>query len=271
MNTDPSSSPLAFFAADVKRLRGIAGMTQEHLAKATAYSPASIAAIETCRLLPSLRFAQLADEAFRTDGHLERLQDLVDQTSVLPWFRDLIKVERKAIEIREYDSYVIPGLLQTERYARCCVSPTRPALTADEINRAVALRMTRQEILDRDEPPRLWFIIDESALYRANGGAEIMTEQLEHLVKLSERPEIVIQVIPNSAGSTAAGGRAFIILTFKSESTIVYLEDVKSARYVRKPDEVATYTLTFDHLRSRALPDDESRALIREAISRYAK
>ena len=117
----------------------------------------------------------------------------------------------------------------------------------------------------------MWFILDESALRRANGDAEIMTDQLEHLVKMSERPEIVIQVIPDSVGSTAAGGRSFTILTFKSESTIVYLEDVKSARYVRKPDEVAMYTLTFDHLRSHALPDDKSRALIREAISRYAK
>jgi DNA-binding XRE family transcriptional regulator len=270
VNTDPSSSPLAFFASEVKRLRATAGLTQEQLAKATNYSPASIAAIETCRLLPSKQFARGADTAFQSDGQLERLQDLVEQTSALPWFRDLIKVERKAIEIREYDSYVIPGLLQTEEYARCCVSPTRPQLTQDEIDRAVALRMTRQEILDRDEPPRLWFIVEESVLYRANGDAEIMTGQLEHLVKMSERPEIVIQVIPSSAGSTAAGGRAFKILTFKSEATVVYLEDVKSARYLRKPDDVAIYTLTFDHLRCRALPDDESRTLIREAANRYA-
>ncbi len=271
MNTDPSSSSLAFFAAEVKRLRGIAGITQEQLAKATSYSPASIAAIETCRLLPSVQFARHADSTFGTDGHLERLQDLVEQTSALPWFRDLIKVERKATEIRFYGSYVIPGLLQTEEYARCCVSPTRPELTADEINRAVALRMSRQEILDRDEPPWLWFIIDESAIHRVNGDAEIMAEQLEHLVKMSERPEIVIQVIPNCEGSTAAGGRSFTILTFKSEPTVVYLEDIKSARYIRKPDEVAMYALTFDHLRSCALPDDKSRALLREAMSRYER
>ena len=267
MNTEPSSSPLAFFAAEVKRLRGIAGMTQEQLAKATTYSPGTVAAIETCRLIASKEFAHLADKALNSDGHLERLQELVEQTSVLPWFRDLIKVEQKAVEIREYDSYIIPGLLQTESYAECCVSPTRPALTADEINRAVALRMTRQKILDYDEPPRLWAIIDESALYRANGSSEIMTEQLEHLVRMSERPNIVIQVILNGEGSTAAGGRSFTILTFKSESAVVYLEDVKSARYVRKTDEVALYGLTFDHLRASALTDDKSIALIREAIN----
>lgn len=248
-------------------------MTQEQLAKATIYSPASIAAIETCRLLPSKKFAHGADMAFQSDGHLERLQDLVEQTSALPWFRDLVKVERRAIEIGKYDAYLIPGLLQTERYARCCVSTTRPVLTADEIDRAVALRMTRQEILDKDhdEPPRLWFIVEESALRRADhGNAEIMTEQLEHLVKMSERPDIVIQIIPDSEGPTAAGGRSFTILSFKSEPTVVYLEDVNSARYIRKPDEVAIYSLTFDHLRSRALPDDKSRSLIREAITRYA-
>lgn len=271
VNNDPSSSPLAFFAAEVKRLRGIAGMTQEQLAEAVNYSPATVAAIETCRVIPSKEFAGNADKAFESDGHFARLQHLVEQTSMLPWFRDRFEVERKATEIQEYESYVIPGLVQTENYARCCVSATRPALTADAINRAVALRMTRQEILDQDEPPRLWLIIDEAALHRINGSAEVMAEQLKHLLRMSERPNIVVQVIPDSEGSTAAGGRPFTILSFVSERTVVYIEDLKSARYARRPDEVSVYALTFDHLRSSALTDKKSRTLIQEAMRRYAK
>jgi transcriptional regulator with XRE-family HTH domain len=258
-------------AAELKRLRSLAGMTQEQLAEATMYSSATVAAIETCRLIASKEFAEKADKAFESGGYLARLQELVEQTSAVPWFRDLARLEQKAVEIREYDSYVIAGLLQTERYAEQCVNPTRPELTPDEIARAVALRMTRQKILDGDEPPRLWVVMDESALYRVNGDAEIMREQLEHLGLMSERPGIVITIIPSGEGSTAAGGRSFTILNFKAETPVVYLEDIKSARYVRKTDEVAVYNLTFEHLRSSALTDVKSRAIIREAIKHYEK
>jgi transcriptional regulator with XRE-family HTH domain len=95
----PSASPLAFFAAEMKRLRSIAGMTQEQLAEVTTYSPALVAAIETSRRIASDDFAERADKALRSDGILSRLQTLVEQTSVLPWFRNRVEVERTAVEI----------------------------------------------------------------------------------------------------------------------------------------------------------------------------
>lgn len=268
--TDPGSSPLAFFAAELKRLRSIADMTQEQLAEATTYSPALVAAIETCRRIPSDDFAARADKALGTDGILARLQQLVEQTSVLPWFRDLVDVERRATEIRIYETYVIPGLLQTEDYARHVIGATRPVITAEEIDRAVALRMTRQEVLYREaDPPRLWAILDEPVLYRVNGTNDVMLAQLQHLIKASEQPNIVVQVVPNSEGSTAAGGRNFIILTLRSEPTVAYLEDIRSARYLRKADDVVQYSLSYDHLRSNALSDVKSAALIKEVAKNY--
>jgi transcriptional regulator with XRE-family HTH domain len=132
MNLDPNSSPLAFFVSEVKRLRANAGMTREDLSGTTHYAPSTIAALETCRLIPSEDLAKALDSAFGTDGHFERLQGLVEE-SVLPWFRDRVKIERKASEIRVYESYVIPGLLQTENYARCSISGRRPPLSTDEI------------------------------------------------------------------------------------------------------------------------------------------
>jgi transcriptional regulator with XRE-family HTH domain len=270
--TDPSANPLAFYAAELRRLRGIAGMTQEQLAAATSWSTSLVAAIETCRRIPSGDFSDRADKALRTDGILSRLQALVEQTSVLPWFKDLVEVERRATEIRIYETYVIPGLLQTEDYARSVISATRPVLADEDIDRAIALRMTRQEALHReDEPPRLWAILDESVLYRVNGTREVMLGQLQALVEASKQPNIVVQIIPNSEGSTAAGGRNFILLTLKSEPAIAYLEDIRSARYLRKPDDVAQYALTYDHLRSSALPDVKSAALIREVARNYAR
>jgi transcriptional regulator with XRE-family HTH domain len=273
VTTEPSSSPLAFLATEVKRLREQAGMKQDELADHTGYSPATVAAIETCRVIPSAAFTDAADKVFGTDGILGRLREMVEETSARPWFRDLLNVERKAKEIRRYVTYVIPGLLQTEAYARCCVSPTRPALTADEIDRAIALRMTRQGILERDDPPMLWAIIDESALRRANGGADVMAGQLAHLLKMSERPNIVIQVIPDSEGSTVAGGREFTIMTFPSDPPVIYLEDLGSARYIRnrKTDEVSRYMLAFDHLRSTALRDDRSTEFIMALMRGHQK
>jgi transcriptional regulator with XRE-family HTH domain len=269
VNTDPNSSPLAFFAAEVKRLRGIAGMTQDQLAKETIYSAASVAAIETCRLIPSKKFAEYADKTFQTDGNLARLQTLVEQTSVLPWFRDLVETERSAVSIRTYESYLVPGLLQTEDYARHAVSATRPRLSEEEIQRAVTLRMTRQQILDdQDNPPKLWAIIDESVLRRQIGGKDVMRAQCQHLLDVGQHPHITIQVIPDAKGAACAYGKDFMILTFNSankrpRAPVAYVEDMRSARYVREQDEIGAYSVTFDYLRSYALDDLQSADLIR--------
>jgi transcriptional regulator with XRE-family HTH domain len=277
VNTDPSSSPLAFFAAEVKRLRAAAGLTQEQLATATVFSASTVAAIETCRLLPSLDFAEQADRAFGTDGHLTRLQNLVEQTSVLPWFRDLVKVERSASEIRVYEPYQIPALLQTEEYMRAAAHARRPMLSDADIDQAVALRMTRQEIFETDNElplnheisPRLWVVMDESVLRRTVGSPQIMRAQCEHLISMSKRPNITIQVIPNSQGLTCAFGRGFIIIVTKPEP-VIYVEDIGSARYIRKTDEASQYLMTFDHLRASALDETKTADLIRDTINDYS-
>ena len=267
--TDSASSPLAFFAAELKRLRSIGGMTQEQLAEATTYSPALVAAIETCRRIPSDDFAARADKALGTDGILSRLQQLVESTAVLPWFRDLVETERSAVSIQTYESYLVPGLLQTEDYARHAVSATRPRLSEDEIQRAVTLRMTRQQILDdQDDPPKLWAIIDESVLHRQIGGPDVMKAQCQHLLDVGQRPHIAVQVIPDAKGAACAYGKDFMVLTFNSSNKrprvpMAYLEDTRSARYIREQDEIGAYSVTFDYLRSYALDDLQSADLIR--------
>jgi transcriptional regulator with XRE-family HTH domain len=272
MAVDPDSSPLAFFGAELKRLRDIAGMTQGELAEKVHSALATVSAYETAKRIPPTDFAERADEALHADGHLIRLQRLVERTSVLPWFRDRIQVERNASEIREYESYQIPGLLQTEDYARAAISAGRPILADDALERGVAVRMTRQQILELDEDlpidvsqtPRVWAILDESALHRIVGSAEVMRKQREHLIMLARKPNVTIQVIPYSDGITCAYGKAFTLLTPAGNgSPIVYLEDIRSARYARDRDEVAQYVLTFDHLRACALNDKKSLALIR--------
>ncbi len=271
MAPDPNSSPLAFFGAELRRLRENAGMTQATLADRTNYALATISAYETATRIPSRDFAERADRVFGTDGYLTRLQGLVESVSVRPWFRDRIEVERKAAEIRAYEAYQVPGLLQTEDYARAVIRAGRPMLANDAIERAVALRLTRQEILepddsipmDREQKPRLWVVMDESVLDRIVGGPEVMAAQLDHLAELAQRPNITIQIIPNSEGVQCAYGRAFTILTPASGASVVYLEDVGSAHYIRDRDQTARYTLTFDYLRAAALNDERSLTLIK--------
>jgi transcriptional regulator with XRE-family HTH domain len=272
VDTDPYSSPLAFFRGELKRLRQRAGITQADVAEQTNYALATVSAYETGTRIPSADFAERADRIFGTDGDLARLQQLVERVSVRPWFRDRVDVERKAREIQEYESYQVPGLLQTSDYARAIVSSVRPVLPDDAIERAVALRMTRQQIiepdedapLDQDNALRMWAIIDESALNRVVGSPEIMRAQREHLLIIAQRPNVTIQITPDTEGATCAFGRAFAVLVSRSSnSSVVYFEDVGTARYISDREEVSRYALIFDYLRSYALNDTQSIEVIK--------
>jgi transcriptional regulator with XRE-family HTH domain len=277
MSVDPTSSPLAYFGAELRRLRDKAGATQAALAQATSYSVPAVSAFETARRIPSAEFALIADRELNADGSLIRLQALVEKTSVLPWFRDRIDVEKAASEICEYDSYQLPGLLQTEKYMRTAIQVGRPALSPDDAERAVTLRLTRQEILQPDEQApidrpigkRLWAICDESALRRMVGSPAVMAEALSHLADLARRPNVTIQIMPLIEGVTCAYGRAFSILKGNNDP-LVYLDDLFGARYLRGRNEVSRFGLVFDHLRTGALTDDKSLELIQKMGMEYS-
>jgi transcriptional regulator with XRE-family HTH domain len=278
MASDPYSSPLAFFGSELRRLRERTGKTQSEVAEGTNYALSTVSAYETGKLIPPVEFARSADTLFGTNGQtgndegdLTRLQHLVEQVSVRPWFRNRIEVERKASEIKEYESHQIPGLLQTEDYARAAIAAARPAPPAEELEQMVALRMTRQQILEIDgdlpidqEPKlRLWAIIDESALHRTAGSAQVMHDQRDHLISLAQQPNVTIQILPFSQGLTCAYGRAFTILMSRSASSVVHIEDARSARYLREYEQVMRYTTIFDYLRACALDDQKSLRLIK--------
>jgi transcriptional regulator with XRE-family HTH domain len=269
--SDPYSSPLAFFTNKLKRLRENADMTLAEVAERTHFATSTVGAYETGARIASAKFAAAADKLFESGDTLTELQKLMENVSLLPWFRDRVNVERNATEIREYESYQIPGLLQTEEYARANVSSVRPMLAEDAVERAVALRMTRQQILELDEEmpvdqpqaPRYWAVFDESALLRVVGNSEIMQQQREYLITMAHRPNVTIQVIRNEVGATCAFGRAFSLLISKNNIAMAYLEDIGTAHYLRDRDEVSKYTLIFDHLRSFALNDLQSIKLIK--------
>jgi transcriptional regulator with XRE-family HTH domain len=259
---DGSANPLAFFAAELKRIRTAAKLSIPALAKAINYSAEQLYKVESCARIPQEDLAGKLDHYFGSDGHFCRMQELVENTSVLPWMRSLVNTEGAAVEIRVYESYFLPGLLQTEAYARGLAEAARPSLSAEDIDRAVASKLTRQEIFSKPDPPRVWAVIDAAVLYRQIGKPDMMREQFEHLIRMNQLANVTLQVISATEAACCASGRSFTLLTLPGKGDIVYLEDIGSANYVRKREDAQIYFLAFDYLRGSALPDNKSAELI---------
>lgn len=181
------------------------------------------------------------------------------------WFAQWPDKEAAARRLRSYQPSVVPGLLQTEAYARAILS-TRVGLTAEELNESVTGRMERQRILDRESPPELWVILDEAVLRRPVGGPEVMAKQLDHLASMARQPSIVVRVIPLDAGAhQGMNGGAFVIAEFEETATIAYQDTAVAGQIIENPEHVQALTLTWDTLGLEALPRAQSLELIEEA------
>ncbi|WP_214415142.1 helix-turn-helix domain-containing protein [Sphaerisporangium fuscum] len=178
-------------------------------------------------------------------GWWHRFNDLLPS-----WFQAYVGLEEAASRIRTYEVQFIPGLLQTKEYARAVITAGAAGIGAAEISRRVDLRMERQRVLDGDDGPIFWAVIDEAALRRPIGGAEVMRGQLEHLLELMRRPNITIQIMPFSFGGHSAEGGAFSILRFNDSELpdVVYVEQLASALYLDKREEVDRYSEVMERL-----------------------
>jgi hypothetical protein len=193
---------------------------------------------------------------------------------VMPnWFANYVGLEVAAKLIRTYEVLFVPGLLQTETYARAVVQLGKAYLPPDEIDQRVALRVTRQQILTRSDPVRLWAVIDEAVLRRPIGGRDAMCEQIEHLLKVSQLPNITLQVMPfSSVGYPGAGG-AFTIMRFPEGDLpdVVYIEHAASALYLDKLEDLDEYAAIMDALTIAAAPVSETTERLTEALERMRK
>jgi transcriptional regulator with XRE-family HTH domain len=176
---------------------------------------------------------------------------------VLPaWFRAYVDLESAASLIRTFEGQYIPGLLQTDDYIRGVVHAAHLTDTSDEVGRRVRLRMARQLLLTRDQPPRLWAVIDEAALRRPVGGPEVMRGQLERLIEATKLATVTLQLLPFGAGAHPAMAGAFSILRFGDQELpdVVYLEHLTGASYLDKRDEVERYLDIMELLCLQAEP-----------------
>ena len=255
--------------AELRRLREAKQITLEGAGYVIRASGSKMSRLETGRVrFKSRDIADLLTLYGVTNEH-ERsaLQELARQASevgwwhdyadVMPaWFEPYVGLEEAATSIRSYEIQFVPGLLQTAEYARAVVSLGTPARSDEEIERRVSLRMARQGVLTRAVPVHLWAVLDEAVLRRPIGGAAVMRGQLEHLIEVSTRPNVSLQVIPLDRGGHAAAGGPFSILRFGERDLpdVVYLEQLTSALYLDKRETIDNYLVVMDRLCVEALP-----------------
>ena len=190
------------------------------------------------------KLVQLTREANATPWY-QKFQDVVPD-----WFHVFVGLEEAAQLIRVYEVQFVPGLLQSPAYAREVIQLGHPSISRDELNRRVELRMGRKRLLSRPAPPRLWAALDEAVLRRPMGDASVMREQVEHLLEMTDNPNVTLQIVPFNVGGHSAAGGPFSILRFAEPelSDVVYLEQLTSALYIDKPVEVDRYLEVMERL-----------------------
>lgn len=263
--------------ARLRRLRQAAGITRDSAGNAIRASGSKISRLELGRtgfkqrdVSDLLTLYGVADDAERAV-----LLSLARQANsagwwypyseVLPaWFEPYLGLEQAASVIRSYDVQFIPGLLQTPDYARA-VARLADGLSEGGTDQLVELRMRRQQVLHRENPPHLWVVIDETALRRPIGGRAVMLAQVDHLIRMSRRAHITIQVMPFSAGGHAAVGGPMIQLRFPEGllPDLVYQEQLDSAIYLNKPAETVRYWDILNTVATGALPPEPSVEMLR--------
>jgi transcriptional regulator with XRE-family HTH domain len=249
--------------AQLRRLREAKRITLEDAGKRIRASHSKISRLETGRV--GFKDRDIADlltlYGVTDEEERDALRALArqanapgwwhDYSDVLPtWFEAYVGLEEVAIQIRAYEVQFVPGLLQTEDYARAVALLGHDTATAREIERRVRLRMARQAVLDRPSPPGFWAVIDEAVLRRPAGSPAIMRGQLKHLAEMAMRPNVTIQVIPFKAGGHSAAGGPFSILRFAEPDLpdVVYLEQLTSALYLDKPEAVDSYLRVMERV-----------------------
>jgi transcriptional regulator with XRE-family HTH domain len=265
---DGGNSGLALFAAELHAARSRAGLSRDELAVRINYSASLIGMIESLRRVPRLDFAERCDEVFATVGTFARLQQHARTTPLPSWFRPYAEIEAVASQIRSWEPALVPGLLQTEEYARGVLA-TLPNTTEGAVEELVTARMERQAILERPEPPLLWVVLDEAVLHRQVSGEKVMGEQLLHMAEMSLRPNVTIEVVPFAAEAHYGLLGGFAVADVDETARVAYLDTVTEGYIVEGPSVVAEVMLTFDSLRSETLSRSTSRELIMKRAEVY--
>lgn len=273
--------------AHLRKLREERGLTRAQAAAPIRASESKISRIELGRvgfkerdLLDLLTLYGVTDEAERA-ALVGRVREsnapawwFPYADVAPPWFHRYLGLEPTAALIRTFELQFVPGLLQTEDYARAVVRLGHPDAKPAEVEKRVRLRLERQQVLNRPEPPRLWAVVDEAALRRAVGGPAVMRDQLEALIAaVTKMRNVRLQVLPLASGGHAANGGSFTILRFPHHDMpdVVYSEQLTSALYLERPDDVDSYFDAVSQLFMDAAPLTETVPILDRLIEELPK
>jgi transcriptional regulator with XRE-family HTH domain len=269
-------------AAELRRLRAGTGLSRESVSERTGINVVTLYRIETGRTKPQLRTLNALLTTYRAgaDEHsyLTTLcRDAGQRGWLRPYHSDLpeeytayVSFEEEASAVCNYESLFVPGLLQTEDYARAVIRGVVTMATPHQVDNWVQARIERQQVLTKDAPLRFWAVIDEACLHRQVGGGAIMRGQLRALVAAAGNPTVTIQVIPFSSGAHPGMPGSFVRMSFPDplDTDIIYIDSMAGDLFLESDDEISRYTSIFDTLRAVALSPDHSRELISRLSSK---
>jgi transcriptional regulator with XRE-family HTH domain len=256
MTDDGASNPVRYFGRQVRRARITAGWTLAEFGQRIGYDKGQISRIENGKRPPTRLFAEMCDRAFPERGgwFAEFYEESRTWIATPPWFRPWVGIEQSAAWLRIYQLGVLSGLLQTEDYARAILSVS-PGVTDDEVTERLAVRMHRQAVLTRDDPPAIWFMLDEAALRRCVGSPQVMAAQMAHLSGIARLPNVTIQVVPNTAHAGLLGG-------FAVTERAAYIETAIAGQVFEDTEIITSLLTRFDTLRNEAFRASESLTFI---------
>ncbi|MDX3532039.1 helix-turn-helix transcriptional regulator [Streptomyces sp. ID05-39B] len=266
--------------ADLRRLREHKGLTLEEAGARVGISKATLSRYETKEgTVKWPAVDALCREYEATDEERLALVELAKGAKIQGWWRSLadpipesmnlmLTLEDEVVREDHYACMYIPGLLQTRPYAEAVHRASEVHCPEREVQHMVDIRMKRQELLDRTEPPHVWCVIDEAAVRRQVGGRAVMRDQLAHLLAMGRRPHVTIQVLPFSTGAHAAAVGSFVVLRGPApELDVVYVDLLGGGLFMEKAPELERYRLAFEYLSAQAL-DLESSAELIQRMSR---
>ncbi|MTE21504.1 helix-turn-helix domain-containing protein [Streptomyces sp. TRM43335] len=246
----------------LQHLRKQNGMNQQQLGDAIGYSIEQVASVEQGRRPAKAAFTAAADRVLEARGVLEVLQDEVDRAKLPRFFRDFALLEAEALSRFSYDPLLVPGLLQTEGYARAVFAGHCPPLSEEIVDRHTEARLGRQKLLTRVPLAELSFIIGEEALRDPVGGPEVMREQWRHLLEAGALRNVEVQVMPAGRGFHPGKNGPFVVLETKEHRHLGYFESQGVGCVVSGAAEISAFGLRYGKLRSQALNVEESARLI---------
>jgi transcriptional regulator with XRE-family HTH domain len=261
-------TPFESLGAQLALFRVAAGYTQAELAELIIVSLAKLESIEQGRRPLTLSLAEELDELLDTKGTLAvAVHHLPDTDEAIPvWAMDYVDLEGEAITISSFENQVLPGLLQTEEYMRAVFRSRVPAIDEDDITMQIAVRLQRQEVLQRKIPPNVSFIFSEATLRDRLGGDEVWRNQIRQLRESADVPGITIQVLPLGRTEHAGLSGPFVLLETAEHDHLAYAETQRGSHLIYDSDEVSILAQRYAMLRTQALNPEETKGLLDQLL-----